>query len=62
MVTISKGKFTLAVVSEDGERYLSLYNTASKVEIARRRVGRTRRPQWVRWAELVAQAWQTART
>ena len=61
VLTFAKGKFTLSLESLGRTKFLCVYNTATKVEIARRPAGDTKRDEWVRWAEAVVQAWQQAR-
>ena len=48
--TYAKGKFTLALLSSDGLRELIIYNTSSKVEIARHKVMSENVSDWLNWA------------
>jgi len=56
VLTFARGKFTLALDSDN--HVLLVYNTATKVEIARRSAGLDSREEWVRWAEKVVKDWQ----
>lgn len=58
VITLNKGKFTLAVENCDGDRFLVIYNTASKAEIARRPVHHNDRNKWISWAVDVVDSWQ----
>ena len=58
VITLNKGKFTLAVEQGEDEKFLVIYNTASKVEIARRPVRSKDRNKWISWAVEVVDNWQ----
>ena len=58
VLTFARGKFTLAVETAGQMQHLVVYNTTSKVEIARIRPPTQRRDDWIRWAEDIVRLWQ----
>jgi len=50
--TYAKGKFTLAIESSGNKRYLVVYNTSSKAEVARQKVITDNVSEWMSWANM----------